>query len=123
MIKFLDLKKLIQNIKSSLLRLPKISSGVYIGGDSVRTFEDNFANYTNSKFCIGVGNVMEALRIGLVSAGISKGDEVIVPSNTFIATWLAVSEIGAVPIAVDIDESLKIFLPLIQKVLQRKQNA
>lgn len=123
MIKFLDLKKINSKYKKQFIEIAtkEISSGVYIGGDSVRSFEDNFANYTNSKFCIGVGNGLEALRIGLVSAGISKGDEVIVPSNTFIATWLAVSEIGAVPIAVDIDESSKNISPLlIQKSITKK---
>ena len=67
----------------------------------VATFESQFAHYCGVQHCIGVGNGLDALQLVLKAWAIGHGDEVIVPSNTFIATWLAVSHTGAVPIAVE----------------------
>ena len=67
-----------------------LSSGRYIGGDILEEFENNFAHFTDSKYCVGLANGLDALEISLKALGLSQGDEVIVPSNTFIATWLAV---------------------------------
>ena len=64
-------------------------------------FEAEFAEYSGVKHCIGVGNGLEALHLLLRAYQVGPGDEVIVPSNTFIATWLAVSECGATPVAVE----------------------
>lgn len=72
-------------------------------GPELESFENEFANYCETKYCIGVGNGLDALRLLLIAYGIGPGDEVIVPSNTFIATWLAVTECGATPIAVEPD--------------------
>lgn len=76
----------------------------FILGNEVERFEEEYANYCGARYCIGVGNGLDALRLILMGYGIGKGDEVIVPSNTFIATALAVSYVGAKVILVEPDE-------------------
>ena len=78
-----------------------LQSGRYIGGPILKSFEDKFSLYTQAEYCVGLANGLDALEISLECLGISHGDEVIVPSNTFIATWLAVSNVGATPIPVE----------------------
>jgi dTDP-3-amino-3,4,6-trideoxy-alpha-D-glucose transaminase len=80
-----------------------MNSGMYIGGDAVAAFEADFAAWCGARYCVGVGNGLDALVLPLRARGIGLGDEVIVPANTFIATWLAVAQIGAVPVPVDAD--------------------
>jgi len=75
----------------------------FILGNEVREFEKDFANYCGAKYCIAVGNGLDALHLILRANKIGEGDEVIVPSNTFIATWLAVTYAGATPIPVEAD--------------------
>lgn len=79
-------------------------SGWYILGREVRAFEEEFACYCGANHCVGVGNGLEALHLILRGYGIGAGDEVIVPANTYIATWLAVSHAGATPVPVEPDE-------------------
>ncbi len=81
-----------------------MESGWYILGEEVEAFEAEFAAYCESKHCIGVGNGLDALHLILRAMDIGPGDEVIVPSNTYIATWLAVSYCGATPVPVEPDE-------------------
>ncbi len=81
-----------------------MASGWYVLGKELEAFELEFANYCGTKHCIGVGNGLDALHIILRAMNIGRGDEVIVPSNTYIATWLAVSHAGATPIPVEPDE-------------------
>lgn len=78
-----------------------MDSGWFIMGPELDAFETEFASYSDVKHCIGVGNGLEALHLLLRAYGIGQGDEVIVPSNTFIATWLAVTECGATPVPVE----------------------
>jgi dTDP-4-amino-4,6-dideoxygalactose transaminase len=80
-----------------------MDSGWFIMGPELAAFESEFAAYSEVKHCIGVGNGLEALHLLLRAYGIGPGDEVIVPSNTFIATWLAVSQCGATPVPVEAD--------------------
>lgn len=75
----------------------------FIGGKADRQFEQEFAAYCGAKECIGVGNGLDAIRLILQAYGIGQGDEVIVPANTFIATVLAVTYVGATPVFVDAD--------------------
>ena len=75
----------------------------YVEGEEGRKFEEEFAAFCNAKYCIGCGNGLDALFLILKAYGIGKGDEVIVPSNTFIATVLAVSRTGATPVMVEPD--------------------
>jgi dTDP-4-amino-4,6-dideoxygalactose transaminase len=102
---FLDLvagyKELKSEIDDSLARV--LASSNYIGGSEVEAFESEFAEYCNSKHAVGVANGLDALHLTLRAMGVSTGDEVIVPSNTYIATWLAVSQCGAKPIPVEPD--------------------
>jgi len=76
-------------------------SGQYILGDYVIDFENQYAEYVSAKFCVGVSNGLDALILSLRALGIGLGDEVIVPSNTFIATWLAVSQVEATLVPVE----------------------
>ncbi len=82
-----------------------MNSGWYILGGELEAFEREFAEYCGAKYCVGVGNGLEALHLTLRAAGIGEGDEVIVPSNTYIATWLAVSYTGATPVPVEPETS------------------
>ena len=75
----------------------------YIEGEEDATFEKAFAEFCNTKFCIGVGNGLDALMLALKALSIGNGDEVIVPSNTYIATALAVTYVGANPVFVEPD--------------------
>jgi len=77
--------------------------GKYILGPEVEAFEHGFAEMVGTKHAIGVGTGLDALRLAFEAAGVKAGDEVIVPGNTFIATALAVSAIGAVPVLADCD--------------------
>jgi dTDP-4-amino-4,6-dideoxygalactose transaminase len=81
--------------------LTSVRSGLYIGGRDVETFEQEFAAYTDTHKCVAVANGLDALHLSLLALGVSAGDEVIVPSNTYIATWLAVSQCGAIPVPVE----------------------
>ena len=72
-----------------------LSSGFYINGPEVEAFEREWAEYCGASFAVGTSNGLDALVIALKTLGIGVGDEVIVPSHTYIATWLAVSEVGA----------------------------
>ena len=81
-----------------------MDSGWYILGEEVAAFEREFAAYCGSRHCIGVGNGLEALQLIFRAYGIGLGDEVIVPANTYIATWLAVSNSGASVVPVEPDE-------------------
>jgi dTDP-4-amino-4,6-dideoxygalactose transaminase len=100
---FLDLDRLHQSIRDPLDAAYRrvIDSGWFIMGTELEAFESEFAQYCEVKHCIGVGNGLEALHLLLRAYEIGPGDEVIVPSNTFIATWLAVTECGATPVPVD----------------------
>ena len=78
-------------------------SGQYILGDEVLRFESKYAKFTDSAYCAGVANGLDALYLSLKALNIGPGDEVIVPANTYIATWLAVSHVGATPVPVEPD--------------------
>ena len=104
MIKFLDLSlkqstknKINKNISSI------VNSNIFINGKFNNLFEQKFSDFVSSKYCIGVGNGLDALSIILKAHNIGPGDEVIVPSHTFIATWFSVSNVGAEPVSVDVD--------------------
>ena len=100
---FLDLKaaytELQTDIDTAVARV--LASGYYIHGPEVEAFEVEFAKYCQADHCIGVANGLDALSLALRAMDVQPGDEVIVPSNTFIATWLAVSQCGAIPVPVE----------------------
>lgn len=82
-----------------------LDSGWFLLGAELAAFEAAFAAYTGAGHCVGVANGLDALHLTLRAYGIGSGDEVIVPSNTYIATWLAVSMAGATPVPVEPDEA------------------
>jgi dTDP-4-amino-4,6-dideoxygalactose transaminase len=102
---FLDFVQPYEELKAELdeAYFRFMRSAWYILGREVEAFEQEFAVYCGVKHCIGVGNGLEALHLILRAYGIGEGDEVIVPSNTYIATWLAVSYTGATPVPVEPD--------------------
>ncbi len=103
---FLDLRagylELKPEIDAAIARV--LDSGWYILGEEVEAFESEFAAYCEAEHAIGVANGLDALHLALLAMGVGPGDEVIVPSNTYIATWLAVSQCGAKPVPVEPDE-------------------
>ncbi|TWD86091.1 dTDP-4-amino-4,6-dideoxygalactose transaminase [Variovorax beijingensis] len=106
MIPFLDLKtpyfELKQELDDAIARV--VSSGWFIGGEEVDQFEVEYASYCGAAHAIGVANGLDALHLALRAMDVGAGDEVIVPSNTYIATWLAVTQCGAIPVPVEPDE-------------------
>ncbi|MBS1370052.1 MAG: DegT/DnrJ/EryC1/StrS family aminotransferase [Lentisphaeria bacterium] len=103
MIQFLDMKAPYLELKGELdeAYFRFMNSGWYVLGPETEAFEKAFAEYCGTKFCVGVSNGLDALCLGLEAGGVKEGDEVIVPANTYIATWLAVSQVGAVPVPVE----------------------
>ena len=103
MIPFLDLRagydELRPEIDAAISRV--LDSGMYILGEEVAAFEREYADYCGCKHAVGVANGLDALHLALRAMGVGPGDEVIVPSNTYIATWLAVSQCGAMPVPVE----------------------
>ena len=110
MIDFLDLKKINAAYRTDLLDACSrvIDSGWYIGGKELQQFEADFAEYCGTKFCVGVANGLDALTLTLRAwrelGKLALGDEVIVPANTYIASILAITENGLVPVLVEPDE-------------------
>jgi dTDP-3-amino-3,4,6-trideoxy-alpha-D-glucose transaminase len=104
-IPFLDLKPIYSEIQAELDAAYRevMESGWYILGAQVAAFEQEYAAYSGAAHCVGVGNGLEALEMCLYAFDIGAGDEVIVPSNTYIATWLASSAVGATPVPVEPD--------------------
>jgi dTDP-4-amino-4,6-dideoxygalactose transaminase len=90
-------------IDSAIRRV--LESGTYVLGEEVATFEDEFANWQGSKYCIGVGNGTDALVLALKGLGIEPGDEVVTVSHTAVATVAAIQVVGATPVLVDISPS------------------
>ncbi len=107
MIPFLDLKAPYDELRDELdaAALRVMSSGWYILGPEVEEFERAWAHYCQAEHCIGVANGLDALHLTLRAWGVGPGDEVLVPSNTYIATWLAVNQCGATPIPVEPNEA------------------
>ena len=107
MIKFLDLQKINAQYQDEFHQKMQLvlDKGWFILGNEVKQFEKDFATYTNSKYCVGVGNGLDALVLifkGYIQLGlIQKGDEVIVPANTYIASILAVLQADLVPVLVE----------------------
>jgi dTDP-4-amino-4,6-dideoxygalactose transaminase len=78
-----------------------LASGWYIGGSELSAFEEEYAAYVGARHCVGTGNGLEAIHLALRALDVGPGDEVLVPSNTYIATWLAVDYAGATPVPVE----------------------
>lgn len=111
MVKFLDLKKINARYETELKQAANrvIDSGWYLLGEELELFEENYAAFCGTAYCLGVANGLDALRLifrAYIELGVmKKGDEIIVPANTFIASVFAVTDNGLVPIFVEPNES------------------
>ncbi|MDR6843779.1 DegT/DnrJ/EryC1/StrS family aminotransferase [Flavobacterium granuli] len=130
MIKFLDLKKINEPYETAFQEKLKsvLSSGWYILGKEVQEFENNFAKYCAYNYCVGVGNGLDALTLifkGYIQLGkLQRGDEVIVPANTYIASILAILQADLVPVLVEPKlETYNINPGLIQSKITSKTKA
>lgn len=126
MVKFLDLQKInnsyAEEINNAISDV--VESGWYLLGDKNKKFESEFAAYCGVKHCIGVANGLDAIRIILQAYGFQPGDEIIVPANTYIATILAITQNGLVPVLVEPDnESFNIDPDRIAKHITNKTRA
>jgi dTDP-4-amino-4,6-dideoxygalactose transaminase len=103
---FLDLGAIHDGLKDEVLTAfsELIDSGAFVNGPAVGEFEDAFAQYVGTTHTVGLASGLDALRLGLIAAGIEPGDEVIVPANTFVATLEAVTQAGGRPALVDMSE-------------------
>jgi dTDP-4-amino-4,6-dideoxygalactose transaminase len=104
---FVDLEHVNLPLRDDLLAgfSSLLERGSFIGGSEVEWFEGAFAAYCGSALCVGTSSGLDALRLGLLAAGLQSGDEVIVPANTFIATFEAIVQAGGTPVAVDVSEA------------------
>lgn len=102
-IQYLNLSRINLEFRESLkMAFDEVfESGWYIMGRNLERFESEYALFNESKYCVGVANGLDALILSLKALNIGKGDEVLVPSNTYIATWLAVSYVGATPVPIE----------------------
>jgi dTDP-4-amino-4,6-dideoxygalactose transaminase len=105
MIRFLDLQAIHATIGAELAEAARrvVASGWYVLGPEVEAFEAEWAAYAGAAHCVSVGNGLDALSLSLRALGVGAGDEVVVPSHTFVATWLAVAAVGAVPVPAEVD--------------------
>jgi dTDP-4-amino-4,6-dideoxygalactose transaminase len=125
-IPFLDLQLPHQELRNELAGAFSrvLDSGWFVLGNEVKQFEVEFADYCNVSHCVGVANGLDALHLILRAYSIGPGDEVIVPSNTYIATWLAVSQSGGTPVPVEpIIETYNINPELIESAVTAKTKA
>lgn len=126
MIPFLDLRSINQCHRSELVAAFErvLDSGWYVLGQEVERFEAEYANWCGVAHAVGVGNGLDALSLVLRAWDIGPGDEVIVPSNTYIASWLAVTHVGARPIPVEPDpDSFNIDPDLIEAAISPRTRA
>jgi len=124
-VQLLNLKDAYQELKPELDQLWQDinQDSFYVLGKRLSQFEKEFAEYVGVKHVIGVADGLDALTLSLKALNIGKGDEVIVPAFTFIATWLAVSEAGATPVGVEVNEDFLIDPNNIKKAITPKTKA
>jgi len=121
-INYLDFKKDYKERKKLYIKAfdKVMKNGVYVLGEEVKKFEENFAKYLGVKYCIGVANGLEALQISLMAIDIKKGDEVITTPLSAVATTLSILAVGATPVFVDIKENGQLDENLIEKAITKK---
>jgi dTDP-4-amino-4,6-dideoxygalactose transaminase len=122
---FLDLKATYEELRMKLDRAYHrvMSSGQFVLGKELSSFEKEFAAFCRVDYCLGVSNGLEALRLVLQAWNIGPGDEVIVPANTFIATWLAVTQVGATPVPIEPDAYYNIDVTAIEQAITKRTRA
>ena len=100
-----------------------LASGQYIGGPAVAAFEESAAKICDSKHCIALNSGTDALVLGLHAIGVRRGDEVITPPNSFIASTAAIAHLGAIPVFVDVLDDQNLDPQLIEKAISSKTKA
>jgi dTDP-4-amino-4,6-dideoxygalactose transaminase len=102
-----DLRRQHESLREALLEDvgALLDSGAFLNGPAVETFESAYADAVGTRRAVGLSSGLDALRLGLLALGVEPGDEVVVPAQTFAATFEAVSQVGAVPRVVDVDET------------------
>lgn len=126
MIKFGELNRMHTEIRGELDNAIKkvIDNSYYIEGPCLSQFEKEYSKYLGCNYCIGVGNGLEGLKLSLIALGVKPGDEVIIPSHTYIATALAVTNMGAKPVFVECqEESFNIDVTKIEEKITEKTKA
>ena len=126
MVNFLDLKSINNRFREEIqARIDRVfDSGWYIRGEENETFAENFAKFCGTSYALGVANGLDALNLLIKGYGFGKGDEIIVPANTYIATILAISENGCTPILVEPDiNTYNINPDLIEEKITEKTKA
>ena len=125
-VKFFTEKKKTKIISADIQKKVKkiLDSGQYTKAKYFREFENQFGKYFNAKYCVAVNNGTSALHLSLLALNIKKGDEIIVPSMTFIASAAAINYVGAIPVFVDVNKSDWLINPyLIEKFITKKTKA
>jgi len=126
LVPFLDLQSTYLELKPEIDEVVArvLDSGKYILGPDLEAFENEYAGYCEASHCVGVGSGLDALHLALCAMNVGPGDEVIVPSNTYIATWLAVSQCGARPVPVEpLEATYNINPELIEAAITPKTKA
>ena len=124
-IPFVDIGLQYINLRKKILKkFDQLSkSGDFVLGEELKLFEQEFANYCGTKYAIGVGNGSDALSFSLLSLNIGKGDEVILPGNSFVATAWTVANVGATPVFADVKDDFNIDPDDIEKKITKKTKA
>lgn len=124
-IKFVEPGKLYRKIKEELdsAYFDVMSKGALIDQQHLKSFEENLAKFVGTKYAIGVNSGYDALQLSLRGAGISLGDEVIVPAHTFVASCSAIVNVGATPVLVDVKSDFNINLDLVESVISSRTKA
>lgn len=122
---FVDLKAQFRAIRAKVLprMLEVMEEATFVLGPDVARFEENFASYVGARHCVGVESGTAALQLALQALRIGPGDEVILPANTYIASAIAVSAVGARPVLVDIDENYLIDAKLLDDAVTPRSKA
>jgi dTDP-3-amino-3,4,6-trideoxy-alpha-D-glucose transaminase len=104
---FMDFGHVSESLRAEILEAiaEVVETGMFVNGPVVEAYEGDFAAFCGTEFCVGTASGLDALRLALLAAGIEPGDEVLVPAQTFIATWEAVTQAGGTPVPVDISEA------------------
>jgi len=122
---FVDLKAQYRSLSSDIMPAVEsvFQSAAFVMGPDLTAFEEEFSTFIGAKHCVGVESGTAALKLAMQAIGIKAGDEVIIPANTYIACAFAVSQIGAVPVFVDMDENYLIDISSIEGVITSRTKA
>jgi dTDP-4-amino-4,6-dideoxygalactose transaminase len=125
LVPFVDLKAQFRDLREEVVPrvMAVMENASFILGPDVARFEENFARYVGTRYCVGVESGTAALQFALEAMGIGAGDEVIVPANTYIASAIAISAAGATPVLVDIDRTYSIDASLLASALTPRTKA